>query len=413
MATFEFKLPDIGEGVVEGEIVKWLIKEGEEIAEDQPMVEVMTDKATVTIPSPRKGKVLKLHVEEGTIAKVHHDLVTLEVEGEGAAPSAPAPAAAASAPAAAAQPQAAAAPAPSAQKVLATPVTRRMAREHGINLAEVTGTGPSGRVLKADLEALIAGGARPEVNRLREIPSAPVASFAGDQRVPLKGLRKAIAKKMVQSKFTAPHFTFVEECDATELKALRKRLNDRLAAGGDTLKLSFLPFIFKAIVAGMRKFPTVNANFDDASQELILRGSYNFGMAVATDDGLTVPVIKNVESKSLRELADEIASLAAAAREKRLRQEDLSGGSFTVTSLGQTGGLFATPIINYPEVAILGVHRMREVPVVRDGQITVRDVMYLSLSFDHRVIDGAVGAAFTYEVIRYLENPELLMLELA
>lgn len=412
MATFEFKLPDIGEGVVEGEIVKWLIQEGESIAEDQPMVEVMTDKATVTIPSPRKGKVLKLHGAEGSVAKVHHDLVTLEVEGdEGTKPAAQAPAAAA--PAAAQAAVAAAAP-QAAQKVLATPVTRRMAREHGVNLAEVAGTGPSGRVLKADLEAFLAGGAKPAVNRLREsIPAAPVSSFAGDQRVPLKGLRKAIAKKMVQSAFTAPHFTFVEECDATELKALRKRLNERLADAEDTLKISFLPFIMKAVVAGIRKFPTINSNFDDATQELVVRGSCNFGMAVATDDGLTVPVIKDVQSKSLRQLADEIVALAAAAREKRLKPDDLTGGSFTITSLGQTGGLFATPIINYPEVAILGVHRMREVPVVRNGQITVRDMMYLSLSFDHRVIDGAVGADFTYEVIRYLQNPELLMLELA
>ena len=244
-------------------------------------------------------------------------------------------------------------------------------------------------------------------------PAAPLAHSAQDQRIPLKGMRRKIAEKMVKSKFTAPHYTFVEEMDATELVGLRKRLNDQLAATGDKTKLSFLPFICKALVAALRSFPTLNSNFDEATQELIVRGAFNFGIAASTDDGLTVPVVKNVDRLNFRELAAEISRLGTAARERKLKMEELSGGTFTITSLGQTGGLFATPIINHPEVAILGVHKMRKRPVVKDDQIVIREMMYLSLSFDHRVIDGALGADFTYEIIKYLEQPDLLFLELA
>ena len=411
MALYEFKLPDIGEGVVEGEIVKWLVKEGDVVAEDQPLVEVMTDKATVTIPSPRRGRVARLYGTEGEIAKVHHTLVAIEVDGEGvpAAPASPAPASQA----AAVERGVAASVAGSAggARVLATPVTRRMAREHGLDLASLSGTGPQGRVTKADVEAAIAQGPAVVVSP----PRAPVAieQIQGDQRLPLKGLRKKIAEKMVRSKFTAPHFTFVEEMDATELVLLRKRINEQLAAAQDTTRVSYLPFVCKALVAALRKYPTLNANFDEAAQELVVRGAYNFGIAAATPEGLTVPVVKGVDGLSLRALAGEIGRLGAAARDRKLKMDELSGGTFTITSLGQTGGLFATPIINHPEVAILGVHRIRKRPVVKDDQVVVREMMYLSLSFDHRVIDGAVGADFTYELIRYLEHPELLFLELA
>ncbi|HEY8206988.1 MAG TPA: dihydrolipoamide acetyltransferase family protein [Myxococcaceae bacterium] len=404
MATFEFKLPDIGEGVVEGEIVKWLVKEGDPVAEDQPLVEVMTDKATVTIPSPKRGKVTRTFGKEGEIAKVHHPLVTLETDGPAAAAtngSAPAPAL----PAAAAAPRAEAA---SSNKVLATPVTRRMAREHGLSLSEIAGSGPQGRVTKADVEAVIAG---PGPAAARAKP-APLASGQADQRMPLRGMRRKIAEKMVRSKFTAPHFTFVEEMDATELVGLRKRLNESLAEAGDTMKLSFLPFIAKACVAALRKFPHLNANMDEATQELIVRGEYNLGVAAATEEGLTVPVVRGVDRLSIKDLATEIARLGAAARDRKLKMEELTGGTFTITSLGQQGGLFATPIINHPEVAILGVHKMRKRPVVVDDQVAIREMMYVSLSFDHRVIDGQVGAAFTYELIRYLERPELLFMEL-
>ena len=410
MATFEFKLPDLGEGVVEGEIVKWLVKPGDAVAEDQGLVELMTDKATVTVPSPRAGRVISVHGREGEMAKVHTLLVTLEVEG--AAPAV-AVAAAPSAPAARSAP-AAAAPQREAAKVLATPVTRRMAREHGIDLGAIAGTGPQGRVLKADLVAALEAGPERAAPGPAERPRlVPLPHSAPDERIPLRGLRKKIAEKMVRSKFTAPHSTFVEEVDFSELVRLRKRLNEALASGGEETRLSFLPFLFKALLPVMKRFPTLNANFDDAAQELVVRGAYNFGLATATDDGLTVPVVKDVDRLTLRQLAEEIARLAAGAREKRLKLEELSGGTFTITSLGTSGGLFAMPIINYPEVAILGLHRIRRRPVVVDDQVAIREMATVSLSFDHRVIDGLLAADATYALIHHLEHPETLLLDMA
>ncbi len=420
MATFEFKLPDLGEGVVEGEIVKWLVKEGDVVHEDQGVLEVMTDKATVTVPTPRKGKVLKvLGGKEGDMAKVHTPLVLLEVEGAAGAQPAAAHGQAAAPAAVSAQMAPAAVAAVSTAKVLATPVTRRMAREHGIDLGAISGTGPQGRVTKADLQAAMGGGgpalARAEapVVPLRPVaPAAPLAAAAEDQRIPLRGLRKKIAEKMVRSRSLIPDFAFVEEVDCSELVALRKRINAQLAAQGETTKLTFLPFIVKATIAALRRFPHLNSNFDEAAQELVVRGQFNIGFAVATDDGLTVPVLKGVDRMSIRTLAEEISRLAAAARDRKLKMEELTGGTFTITSLGQSGGLFATPIINHPEVGILGIHKMKKRPVVVDDEVVVREMMNVSLSCDHRVIDGQVGADFTYEVIRYLEHPETLFLEM-
>src|SRR5690349_809484 len=278
MATYEFKLPDIGEGVVEGEIVKWLVKEGDAVAEDQPLVEVMTDKATVTIPSPKRGRVTRTHGKEGEIAKVHHPLVTLELEGgaEKAAPSTSGKAPAPQAPAQAAALSGAQknGGAPGANKVLATPVTRRMAREHGLNLSDIPGSGPQGRVTKADVMAAIGQGsgatatggqaAAVEVRAPARPPApAPLSHGAEDKRLPLKGIRRKIAEKMVRSKFTAPHFTFVEEVDVTELVGLRSRLNAQLSETGDARKISFLPFVCKALVAALRRYPHLNANFDE------------------------------------------------------------------------------------------------------------------------------------------------------
>jgi len=440
MATFEFKLPDIGEGVVEGEIVKWLVKEGDAIKEDQPMVEVMTDKATVTIPSPKKGKVMKTFGKEGEIAKVHHALVLLEVEGAGGTTAAPAtgtsatsgsnghnpptPPAKASAPRPPPLPvrQAPASAVATSQsqlstKVLATPVTRRMAREHNIDLARVSGTGPQGRVTKADVEAVIGGGAPSSSGPAQQAraPSAPLHTVHGDRRVPIRGLRKRIADKMVKSKFTAPHYTFVEEIDTTALVEAREKMNTALKKLGDETKISFLPFFCKALVGALREFPEVNSNMDEATQELIVRGEYNIGIAASTEQGLTVPVVKHVDRLTMRALAQEIGRLGNAARDGKLKMDELTGGTFTVTSLGQTGGLFATPIINHPETAIMGVHKMRKRPIVDEdtGEIVVRQMMYLSFSFDHRVIDGAVGADFAYAVLKYLVTPELLLLEMA
>ncbi|WP_434389685.1 dihydrolipoamide acetyltransferase family protein [Melittangium boletus] len=420
MAIFELKLPDLGEGVQEGELVKWHVKAGDVVQEDQTLAEVMTDKATVTVPSPKSGRVVQTHGKEGEMAKVHQLLVTLEIEG-----AVPAQAPAHGAPAAAAAPpeSPAATAEAAASKVLATPLTRRMAREHGLDLSRIAGSGPQGRVMKADVRAAIEGASAPREEPKpapaaaaapARAPAPPVAAGRADERIPLRGLRKKIAEKMVRSKFTAPHFGFVEETDATALVALRKRLNESLVATGDKTKLSFLPFIVKAVIAAMKKYPHLNALMDEAAQELVVRGEFNIGIAVATPEGLTVPVIKNADRLTLRELADEVVRLSTAARERKLKMDELTGGSFTITSLGQTGGIFATPIINHPEVAILGIHRMRKRPVVdKNDQVVVREMMNISISADHRVIDGQIAADFVYEVIKYLEHPDMLFLAMA
>jgi pyruvate dehydrogenase E2 component (dihydrolipoamide acetyltransferase) len=432
MAQFEFKLPDIGEGVVEGEIVKWLVKAGDDIVEDQPLVEVMTDKATVTIPSPRRGKVVRTVGKEGEIAKVHATLVVLETEGgaAAAAPSSGVPAQAApTLPSShAGQPaplQTAGAPAPQAQtqaqrtngheearKVLATPVTRRMARELGVDLSQLQGSGPQGRVMKADVVAHTEQKAKPALSVAR--PAAPEA-LAQDEVRPIRGLRKSIAKSMVQSHTYVVPFTFVEECDTAALTAMRERINKELARRGEA-KLSYLPFIAKALLRGFAKYPELNAVMDEEKQALVVKRDVNLGFGAATDAGLTVFVVKDVRSLSIRQLGAEIDRLAKAARENKLQMNELTGSTFTVTSLGKDGGLLATPVVKHPEVGILGIHKIKEwaKPVRNaDGTVSVEiaEHMNLSCSFDHRVIDGHIGAAFLYEVIRALEAPDLLLIE--
>src|SRR5712692_9740574 len=317
MAQFEFKLPDIGEGVVEGEIVKWLVKPGDEITEDQPLVEVMTDKATVTIPSPRRGKVVKSFGDEGAIAKVHQTLVLLEVDGAGATaapPSTGAPAQAAPTPPAG-QPaplQTAHAPTPGGngddRRVLATPVTRRMAREMGLDLAQLQGSGPQGRVMKADVLA------HAEVRR-GPATAAPPPQTAADEVRPLRGLRKSIARTMAQSHTYVVPFTFVEECDTAALSSLREKINAQLAREGQA-KLSYLPFIAKALVRAFRTYPDLNALMDEEKQALIVKREANIGFGAATDAGLTVFVVRDVAHRSVRQIGSEIDRLAKAAREK-------------------------------------------------------------------------------------------------
>ena len=431
MAQFEFKLPDIGEGVVEGEIVKWLVKAGDQIDEDQPLVEVMTDKATVTIPSPRRGKVLQVVGKEGDIAKVHGTLVILEVEGAGgashgapttaqAAPSLPAERAGPPAP-----PQTAGLPQPAAgaatqdgqgggdgdgRRVLATPVTRRMAREMGVDLAQLQGSGPQGRVMKADVLAQTTQAPAPQ-----RPPPPRAEALQQDEVRPLRGLRKSIAKSMVQSHSYVVPFTFVEECDTSALTAMRERINAGLMKRGDP-KLSYLPFIAKALLRGFAKYPELNAIMDEEKQALIVKKDVNVGFGAATDTGLTVFVVKDIAHLSLREIGAEIDRLGAAARDNKLQLPDLQGSTFTVTSLGKDGGLMATPVVKHPEVAILGIHKIKEYakPVkLPSGEVHVEiaERMNLSCSFDHRVIDGHIGAAFLYEVIRALESPELLLVD--
>ncbi|MBX3224319.1 MAG: 2-oxo acid dehydrogenase subunit E2 [Labilithrix sp.] len=467
MARWEFKLPDIGEGVTEGEIVAWHIKPGDVIKEDAPMVEVMTDKATVMITSPRAGTIVETRGAIGTIVAVHGVLVVFDLGGEAtaAAPAAHAanghangngasskgepaatavgdikehlPGLSASAPSVGAARSGGGAIGGGAlqgyfnDKPLATPATRKLARDMNVDLRAVPPTGPQGRVTKTDVEAFAkapsAAARPPAAEPTSEAPraQAPAASAyapvkigapsaaeaALEERVPFAGMRRKISQKMAQSKHTAAHFTFVEECDVGKLKALRARMKPRAEAQG--VKLSFLPFIVKAVVAGLKKHPILNSALDETTNELVYRKYYNIGMAASTDAGLMVPVIKDADRKSLLDIARDVSRLAADAKAGKAKAEDLQGSTFTITSLGADGGLFATPILNFPEVGILGVHQIKQKPVVRDGQIVIGEVMLLSLSFDHRIVDGHIGAAFAYDVIRWLEDPESLFLEMA
>jgi len=450
MARWEFKLPDIGEGVTEGEIVSWLVKPGDLVKEDQPMIEVMTDKATVTITAPKSGVVVETRGKVGEIVAVHSVLVVFELGGAGAAAAAaPAkngsnghgakkdegPTATAVGDIKETLPGMSAAAGPSGagavqgyynEKPLATPATRKLARDMNVDLRQVQGTGPQGRVTKRDVEsfkgptATTTSTSTPTATPTRTptaipapTPTAPVHIARGplEERIPFAGVRRKIAQKMAQSKHTAAHFTFVEECDVTKLKALRASLKAPAEAQG--VKLSFLPFIVKAVTASLKKHPMLNTALDETTNELVFRKYFHIGIATATEAGLIVPVVKDADRKSIVEIARDIERLSADARTGKAKLEDLQGSTFTITSLGTQGGLFATPIINFPEVAILGVHQMKQKPVVRDGQIVIGDVMLLSLSFDHRIVDGHVGAAFAYEIIGYLESPERLLLEMA
>lgn len=463
MARWEFKLPDIGEGVTEGEIVAWLCKPGDVLKEDMPMVEVMTDKATVTITSPKAGTIVETRGAIGEVVQVHSVLVVFELDGKDAGASAAPPAAAHphangavangkakdDGPAATAvgdireslpgmggatktlAPQGGAQPAYFNAKPLATPATRKTARDLAIDLSHVPPTGPQGRVTKADVEAFAKRGAgapptekaaapvvRVEAPRAHEPAREPVkiaslgeGAHALEERVPFAGMRRKISNKMAQSVHTAAHFTFVEECDATALKALRARLRPDAERAG--VKLTFLPFFVKAVVCALKKHPILNSALDESTNELVYRKVYNIGIAASTDAGLMVPVVKHADRKSLLEIAKDIDRLGNDAKAGKAKPDDLSGSTFTITSLGAQGGLFATPIINFPEVGILGIHQMKEKPVVKDGQIVVGSVMLLSLSFDHRIVDGHVGAAFAYDIIGYLENPDRLFLEMA
>jgi pyruvate dehydrogenase E2 component (dihydrolipoyllysine-residue acetyltransferase) len=399
---YEFRLPDVGEGVAEGEVVKWLVKEGDVLQEDQPMVEIMTDKATVEIPAPRAGRVAKLMFAEGQICPVGKVLIAIEVPdtAAGDAIAATAPAHVAVAPSASTGESAPRNNGVNARDagVLATPATRKLARDVDVDIREVTGSGPGGRITSDDVRA---HSGAPAAAR------APVAD--GDTRIPFRGVRRKIAEHMVLSKHTAAHFTYVDEIDCTDLVALRTRANARLAAAGTSQekvgKLSFLPFVVKATAAALAKFPQLNATLDDAAGEIIQRAHRHIGLATATEAGLIVPVVRDADRLSIVELAGEIERLATLTRTGKAAREDLSGSTFTITSLGALGGLLATPIINHPEVAILGVHKITRRPAVKDDAIVIRDLMNLSISVDHRVVDGYDAARFIAEIKATLETP--------
>ena len=416
--AFEVKLPDIGEGVAEGEIVRWLVKVGDTVREDQPLVEVMTDKASVEIPSPRTGTIAGLHAEQGEIVNVGATIITIDVAGEAASALAVhgAVAARASGAAVAAPAAVASGTAPPAPRVQATPAVRQLAKQLGVPLEAIAGSGPGGAITADDVKrAAPAATDSPAATPAATKPASPApaattpAGNASDERVPLRGLRRKIADHMRHSIDTAAHFTFVAECDMTELALHRASLTARAQAQG--VKLTYLAYIVRALTASLREFPMLNASLDDAASEIIIKRDLNVGIATQTPEGLTVPVVRNADRLALMPLAKEIDRLAQAARAGKLKLEELQGGTITVTSTGARGGVLATPILHHPQVAILGVHEIKPKPAVRDGQIVIRDLGNLSLSLDHRVVDGATGADFLYDLIRRLESPATWLTE--
>ncbi|HEY5282728.1 MAG TPA: dihydrolipoamide acetyltransferase family protein [Polyangia bacterium] len=392
--AYEFKLPDIGEGMAEGEIVRWLVKEGETLKQDQPMVEVMTDKATVEIATPHAGRVLERRFKEGERCPVGQVLIVIEVQAEATPVSI------------------GKTPGPTAEttggSVLATPATRRLAREMGVDLAQVKGSGPGGQITIADIRAAKVGSGDDEAFDNQPTPGISAAS-GGDVRIPFRGVRRMIAEHMVLTQRQVAQFTYVEEIDCTELVELRDKAERRMAGHG--IKLTYLTFFVKAAVEALRKHPQLNATLDEPAGEIVQRREYHIGIAAQTPEGLMVPVIRNADRRSLLDLAREIDRLGVAAKNGRVSPRDLGGSTFTITSLGSLGGIVATPIVNYPEVAILAIHKIAKRPVVVDDKIVIRDMMNLSLSVDHRLVDGYDAATFVAEMKASLETPGLIFLD--
>ncbi len=426
MGTYEFRLPDIGEGVVEGEVVAWHISAGDSVTEDDPLVDIMTDKANVTIPSPVTGTISSTTGAPGDIIAVGQVCIVFEVDGEGNASSkaveepkdetppepepvpeptpTPAPVAA-PAPAPTPTPTPApAAPVATGGKVLASPVVRRTAREAGVDLSQVSGSGPAGRVTKADLEQFMTQSSGSVVAGVPGGGTPISAPADGVSEIPVLGLRRKIAEQMTKSYTKIPHFSYFEEVDVTDLEALRQWMNSNRNPGQP--KLTYLPFIMRALVKLFREgHHMCNSTYDDEAEIVYQHQAVSLGIATTTDRGLFVPVVKNCESRDIWSCASELLRVATGAREGTSSLDDLTGSTFTITSLGRDGGLGATPIINTPEVGILGVHKAIERPVVVDGKITIRRMMNLSSSWDHRIIDGADGAALVQGLKYLLEHP--------
>ena len=414
----EFRLPDLGEGLTEAEVVKVLVAEGDLVGEDQVVIEVETDKAQVELPSPVAGRVARIHVKPGETVKVGAVLFTFD--GVEAEPAARAPSASAR-PAQAAPPTGPAEP--RRTPALATPATRRLARELGVDLATIRGTGPGGRITDDDVRAAVkrpaaAPGAARETALEPAGPPRPLAipgaaalplprfeQWGPVQREPIRSVRRRTAEHMSQAWALIPHVTHFDEADITDLERMRRRLETVVP------NLTLTVFLMKAAALTLQAHPRVNASLDHERGELVLKGYYHLGVAVDSDRGLIVPVIRDVDGKQIPELARELAELVERTRTGRVSLDELKGGTFTITNVGALGGTAATPIINYPEVAILGVTRARELPVVRDAQIVARLILPLALSFDHRVLDGAEAARFMTDLVRLLEGPERLLLQ--
>jgi len=412
MGKHVFKLPDVGEGVVEGEIVKWNVKPGDTVKEDEPLVELMTDKATVAIPSTVNGKVVSTTGKPGDMIPVGAELIVFEVDGAGSSEPEPEP-----------EPEPAKAPAPvtkspelkpapvstpapasittSGTKPLASPAVRRRAREAGVDLSQVPGTGPAGRISHDDLDSFISGG-----GRLAAVQSG--VKMTGVEEVPVIGLRRKIAEKMAISKRSAAHFSYFEEVDVTELESLRQHLN--FTRSEDQPKLTYLPFIVQGLIKALRKFPQCNAIYDEEKGVVLRHEAVHVGISTQTDDGLMVPVIKHAEARDVWDTANELRRVTSAARDKTATVDELTGSTITITSLGAMGGLGATPIINHPEVSIVSIHAARDRAVVREGEIVVRKMMNLTSSFDHRIIDGYDGALLIQELKSMLEYPATIFM---
>lgn len=431
--SFQFKMPDIGEGIHEGEIVKWFVKPGDKVQEDDVLCEVQNDKAVVEIPSPVEGTVEDVLVPEGTVATVGQVLIKFDAPGyedikfkgdeeEVQAPVGEAKAEATEVPQSAAQASAEQAEVGPNRRVIAMPSVRKYAREKGVDIRQVAGSGDNGRVIKSDIDAFLSGGAPTAATPAQTAQASEVASEVAaaapklipegqypETREKMSGIRKAIAKAMVNSKHTAPHVTLMDEVDVTKLVAHRKKFKEVAANKG--IKLTFLPYVVKALTSALREFPALNTSLDDATDEIIHKHYYNIGIAADTEKGLLVPVVKDADRKSVFTISNEINELAAKARDGKLAPNEMKGASCTISNIGSAGGQWFTPVINHPEVAILGIGRIAEKPIVRDGEIVAAPVLALSLSFDHRMIDGATGQNALNHIKRLLNDPELLLME--
>ncbi|MCM3672819.1 2-oxo acid dehydrogenase subunit E2 [Peribacillus simplex] len=450
--AFQFRLPDIGEGIHEGEIVKWFVKPGDKIQEDDVLCEVQNDKAVVEIPSPVEGTVEEILVQEGTVAVVGDVLVTFDAPGyedlqfkgdhgeeakpEGGKDTEAQVQATAEAgqevkkeaapvqensdvTGAGSQPQVEADP---SRRIIAMPSVRKYAREQGVNIREISGSGDNGRIMKEDIDSFKNGKTAPqqpaaqseasqqndtETTEKQKV-SIPEGQYP-ETREKMSGMRKAIAKAMVKSKQTAPHVTLMDEVDVTLLVAHRKKFKEIAAEKG--IKLTFLPYVVKALTSALREFPMLNTSFDDEASEIIHKHYYNIGIAADTDKGLLVPVVKDADRKSTFAISQEINELATKARDGKLAPNEMKGASCSITNIGSAGGQWFTPVINHPEVAILGIGRIAEKAIVRDGEIIAAPVLALSLSFDHRMIDGATAQHALNHIKKLLNDPELLLME--
>jgi pyruvate dehydrogenase E2 component (dihydrolipoamide acetyltransferase) len=416
--AYNFKFPDIGEGIAEGEIVKWFVKEGDEVQEDDVLAEVQNDKAVVEVVSPVDGTVKEIRVQEGEVATVGDVFIIFDAEGyesedddteeEVVEEEQSAPAEEEKAEKQEEKPEKT-----SDKRVIAMPSVRKYARDNDVNIQEVTGTGKNGRILREDIDNFLSG----------DQPVADEADQSGDEtpitettagsypetREKMSSIRKTIANAMVNSKTKAPHVTLMDDVDVTELVAHRKRFKE--AAAEQDIKLTYLPYVVKALISASKKYPIINAAIDDETDEIVYKHYYNVGIAADTDRGLLVPVVKNADRKSIFEISSEINELADKARDGKLKPDEMQGASNTITNIGSAGGQWFTPVLNYPEAAILGIGRIAEKPIVRDGEIVIAPVLAVSLSFDHRIVDGATAQLALNQIKRLLNDPQLIMME--